>query len=89
MEIVSGHNGESVIYQCIGPCTSGKTVSDSKQPEEHKYFELEALPANHTHQYADINQVWSDYRVKDQNTAKLGKPVPIYEDICSQKFQVC
>ena len=85
IEIVPADNGEAVIYHCLGPSTSsGKTVSDSEQPETHHYFELEALP---THQYADIGQL-STGQDKDQTVAKLGKSVPVYEDICSQKFQV-
>ena len=88
IETVQADNGRSVIYHCIGPSTSvGKTVSDSKQPEMHHYFELEALPTHHVYQYADIDQL-SSGRAKDKAAANPGKSVPVYEDICSQKLQV-
>lgn len=88
IEIVPAGNGQSVIYHCIGPSTSaGKTVSDTEQPETHHYFELEALPTHHDYQYADIDQL-SSGRAKDKAAANSGKSVPVYEDMCSQKFQV-
>ena len=92
IEIVPADNGQSVIYHCIGPSTStGKTVSNSEQPETHHYFELEALPTRPACQCADTVNQLSLGRTKDEGAApNSGKAVPVYEEItlCSQKFQV-